>query len=509
VGTHLISASVTDSHGAPGSAQISITVAANSAPVVAITSPAGGSNSIETDAVAFTGTASDTEDGDLAASLAWTSDLDGAIGSGATFPLTTLSVGTHLISASVTDSHGAPGSAQISLTVAANTAPAVAITSPAGGSTSIETDSVTFAATASDPEDGDLAASLAWTSDLDGAIGSGATFPLTTLSVGTHLISASVTDSHGAPGSAQISITVAANSAPVVAITSPAGGSTSIETDSVTFTATAADTEDGDLAAGLAWTSDLDGAIGSGGSFGLTSLSVGTHLVTASVSDSHGAPGSAQISVTVAANTTPVVAITSPADTSTWIETDPVIFTGTAGDSEDGDLAANLSWTSDLDGPIGSGATFALTTLSVGTHLITASVVDSHGAAGSALIGVTVNVNTAPAVSIEEPTPLSTSVEGSPLTFTGSSLDLEDGDLSAGLVWTSDLDLQIGTGASFTTSSLSVGTHQITATSTDSHGLAGIASIITLRLPEPGGEGLLAGLVCLAALARHRRASRG
>ena len=56
------------------------------------------------------------------------------------------------------------------------------------------------------------------------------------------------------------------------------------EGDSVTFTATATDTEDGDLAASLTWTSDLDGAIGSGGTFNTTALTVGTHIITVTVS---------------------------------------------------------------------------------------------------------------------------------------------------------------------------------------------------------------------------------
>jgi hypothetical protein len=293
-----------------------------------------------------------------------------------------------------------------------------------------------------------------------------------------------------------------------VAISSPADGASSVETDSVTFTGTATDTQDGDLAASLAWTSDLDGAIGAGASFPLTSLSVGTHLITASVTDSHGAPGSAQITISVDANTAPVVAITSPADGSSSTETDPVTFTGTATDGEDGDLAASLTWTSDLDGAIGTGATFALTTLSVGTHVITASVVDSHGAGGSALISLTVNPNTAPNVSIAAPAQLSTSLIGEPLTFSGSASDLEDGDLSASLAWESDLDGPIGSGAGFTTSTLSEGVHEVTATAIDSHGLPGAASVVTLRLPEPGSEALLAGLVSLALLAQRRSSAR-
>ncbi len=86
--------------------------------------------------------------------------------------------------------------------------PSVSITAPADGSSSTDGDSVTFTGTASDPEDGDLSGSLSWSSSLDGNIGSGASFSTTTLSVGSHTITASVTDSDSLSGSAMISITV-------------------------------------------------------------------------------------------------------------------------------------------------------------------------------------------------------------------------------------------------------------------------------------------------------------
>ena len=119
-------------------------------------------------------------------------------------------MGTHTITATVTDSGGLSGSDSISITVnaVANTPPTVTITAPANGSSSNQGDSVTFAGTATDTEDGTISASLSWTSSIDGAIGSGATFSTTTLSVGTHTITASVTDSGGLSGSDSISVTI-------------------------------------------------------------------------------------------------------------------------------------------------------------------------------------------------------------------------------------------------------------------------------------------------------------
>ena len=86
------------------------------------------------------------------------------------------------------------------------------------------------------------------------------------------------------------------NALPRVTIGAPANGSRVTPGASITFTGTATDTEDGDLTASLTWTLSLGGAIGSGGSFATSTLSVGTHTITASVTDSGSLTGSAQIS---------------------------------------------------------------------------------------------------------------------------------------------------------------------------------------------------------------------
>lgn len=89
----------------------------NTAPTVTITAPANGSSSTSGTAVTFSGTASDAQDGSLSSGLVWTSSLSGVIGSGASFSTSTLAVGTHTITAAVTDSGSLSGSASISLTI--------------------------------------------------------------------------------------------------------------------------------------------------------------------------------------------------------------------------------------------------------------------------------------------------------------------------------------------------------------------------------------------------------
>ena len=83
--------------------------------------------------------------------------------------------------------------------------------------------------------------------------------------------------------------------------------------------------------------------------------------------------------------------IAAPLDGSTFTEGDLITFTGTATDSEEGDLTASLSWSSNLNGAIGSGGSFSTSTLSLGVHAITASVTDSGGLQGLAAITVTVH----------------------------------------------------------------------------------------------------------------------
>jgi hypothetical protein len=100
------------------------------------------------------------------------------------------------------------------------------------------------------------------------------------------------------------------NQPPTVVITAPADGSTFIEGESIDFSGTATDAEDGDLAAGLSWMSSLDGVIGMGGSFSRDDLSLGTHTITSTVSDSGWLVGSDQISIGVTSpsgNLPPVV----------------------------------------------------------------------------------------------------------------------------------------------------------------------------------------------------------
>ena len=85
--------------------------------------------------------------------------------------------------------------------------PTVTITSPANNASFASGQTINFAATATDPENGNIAGSLAWTSDIQGPIGNGPSFSRT-LNSGNHVITASVVDSGGNATGASVSITI-------------------------------------------------------------------------------------------------------------------------------------------------------------------------------------------------------------------------------------------------------------------------------------------------------------
>jgi len=126
---------------------------------------------------------------------------------------------------------------------------------------------------------------------------------------------------------------------------------------------------------------------------------------------------------------------------------------------------------------------------------VTGAVLDAAAAVGTG------GGNTAPTVTISSPANNTTVVTGTPVTFTGSASDVQQGNLSASLVWNSNLMGQIGTGATFSRSDMSAGTHTVTASVTDAGGLGGTATVTlivqsagsppatpgTPTITEPGG----------------------
>ena len=118
----------------------------------------------------------------------------------------------------------------------------------------------------------------------------------------------------------------------------------------------------------------------------------GFDAFTYTVSDGLGGTSVASVSLTVSipGGSAPVVDVSLAAPSAAFVAGDPVTLQALANDAEDGDLSADVVWHSSIDGVIGTGASVATSTLSVGTHRITASALDGAFVTGSGEIVISV-----------------------------------------------------------------------------------------------------------------------
>jgi len=89
-------------------------------------------------------------------------------------------------------------------------------------------------------------------------------------------------------------------------------------------------------------------------------------------------------------NNAPTIFITSPSISSEFDEGDSITFTASANDDNDSNIDSNISWSSNHDGVLGTGSSINTSSLSVNTHVITASVTDSGGLSASDTIAIDV-----------------------------------------------------------------------------------------------------------------------
>ncbi len=163
------------------------------------------------------------------------------------------------------------------------------------------------------------------------------------------------------------SIALPYNVPPTVIITTPGTGSTLSSGSAATFTGAATDPETGDCTARLTWTSSIDGQIGTGGSIS-KALSVGTHTVTASVTDPSGKTGKASITISVVSAPPPTktLSVSVATDKSSYVSGNRVNFTATVTDG--------------VNPVSGAAATLALVTAS-GRQVNFNATTDSNGIA--------------------------------------------------------------------------------------------------------------------------------
>lgn len=208
----------------PDGAEIGVIHASANAPTVSVTSPIAG-ESFTGETVTASWTAGDTDGDDLSYTVLYSAD------GGTTWttvavdhPSTTIDIDRQEIAGSVNArirviaSDGTrSASAESEMFTVGNNAPALSIRTPSDGQLFTGVQSVFFQASAVDAEDGRLdGASIAWSSDRDGFLGTGEEVVVlaSDLSEGVHSVTATATDTAGAATSASVTIEVARVAAP-------------------------------------------------------------------------------------------------------------------------------------------------------------------------------------------------------------------------------------------------------------------------------------------------------
>ncbi|MFM7052003.1 MAG: S8 family serine peptidase [Planctomycetota bacterium] len=189
----------------------------------------------------------------------------------------------------------------------------------------------------------------------------------------------------------------AQNTAPSVTITAPGSNASFTQGASITFTGSSSDTQDGSLTASMSWSSSLQGALGTGGSFSRSDLVLGTHVITASSTDSGNLSGSASVTITVSdpAATPPAapsgVSVTGGTGSATVQWTDNS-SNETAFEIKRQTRVGNAWSTETVVGSVGANTVQFVDTVAAGKHRYAVRSVNANGAsAWTAWVQVTVN----------------------------------------------------------------------------------------------------------------------
>lgn len=304
-----------------------------------------------------------------------------------------------------------------------NTPPTIDVTLPEPGTRTEKGQAIELRANVFDAEEPDLDhLTLEWTSDRDGVLYQGlagqagrlvngtTSFTTSTLSVGTHQLTATITDSANASAADTTSVTVidmtdtACATAPTVAIEAPVNDATFAAGTPVPFAVRIADGSPPPDSLTLTVRSDIDGVLfqqaglASGVQrFTAPRLSTGAHRVVATVEDTCPTPNEVRDAILVrvvapdqpACGEPPQVTLTSPADGAVFERGALVHIVANLSDPDLPEDSLSLQLTSSIDGvlvdrgKLGAGAqTLDTTQLSVGVHTITAGVSDSCEPAG-------------------------------------------------------------------------------------------------------------------------------
>jgi RHS repeat-associated protein len=478
-GNYSVTAKATDNKGGTSTSPArSITVNANQTPAVELTSPANGQTFAAPATITLTANATDS-DGTITKVEYYRSST--RIGTASSPPYTVTwanaGTGTYSLTAKATDDKGkVTTSVARTITVNANQAPAVELTSPANGQTFAAPATITLTANASD-SDGTITKVDFYRGTT--LIGTKTTAPYsvtwTDAPAGTYSLTAKATDDKGSvTTSSARSITVKANQAPTVELTSPANGQTFNAPATITLTANASDT-DGTIAKVEFYRGATLIGTKTAAPYTVTwtDAPAGTYSLTAKATDDKGAvTTSSARSITVTA-APPTISLTSP--------TEGQSFTAPASISLAVSVTAGSGTITKVE--YFRGATligtvtaapysYTWTDVPVGNYTLTAKATNSNGGATTSTARtVTVNANQAPTVALTAPTEGQTFTAPATVTLTANATD-SDGTIARVEFYRGTTLIGTKTSAPYTVTwtNAPAGTYSLTAKATDDKG---------------------------------------
>jgi hypothetical protein len=451
--------------------------------------------------VTFTATVSSTTSGTISGNVTF---FDGATQLGSAMALSggmaslsssALSKGTHSVTAKYGGDATFAASTSTAVSQVVNAAALAATTTALASSANPSTvgANVTFTATATSTTAGTLTGTVSF---FDGATqlgapvaisGGMATLSTTALTQGTHSITAKYSGDGTFATSTSSAVSQVVNAEALATTTTAVTSSLNPSTvgQGITFTATATSKTAGTLTGTISFfdgATQLGSAVAiSGGmaTLSTTALTQGTHSITAKYSGDGTFATSTSSAVSQVVNAAPLAATTTAVTSS--LNPSPVgqsvTFTATATSKTAGTLTGTLSF---FDGATqlgsavaisGGMATFSTSALTAGPHSITAKYSGDGTFATSTSAALTQNVNAAgkAATLVALTSSANPSTAGASVTFTGTVTSATAGTIT-GTVTFFDGATSLGPGtvgaagaATFTTSSLTGGSHSITA----------------------------------------------
>jgi gliding motility-associated-like protein len=499
-GSFTITAKAIDNRGATStSSPLSIIIQPlNTAPQVRITSPANNASVNYGAPIMINAEGSDTE-GQIAKVefFQGTTKLSEDISSPFSFSWTNVPAGKYSLSAKAFDDKGLSTTSSIVniIVQAANTAPVVNIISPSNNSSVEYGSQISIAANASDASGTITKVEFYNGSNKLGEDSSSPfTFQWSNIAAGTYSLTAKAFDDKGLSTSSSIvNITVqAANTAPVVNITSPSNNSSVEYGSQISISANATDATGTITKVEFYNGSNKLGEDSSSPfTFQWSNVAAGTYSLTAKASDDKGlSTNSSIVNITVqAANTVPAVTITSPSH-NTSVEYGTYISIAANATDATGTVTKVEFYSG--NNKIGEDNTspfaFLWTNAAAGTYSLTAKAFDDKGlTTTSSAVNITVQpVNTEPVVKITSPSHNTSLESGEQILIAANATDAT-GTVTKVEFYNGNNKLGEDTSSpfEFQWSNAAVGTHALTAKAIDYKGLTTISAVVSITIqPE-------------------------